>query len=223
MAKRFAAGSPQHGARSSSSLAHRAGRDFMSLRVRLRLLLAQTCRWWKSRPVCTENLRSLAQFSGPGSIRSHAILGRDFITTTSGFRFSVQTAIPSDTAQQGIEQVFHNHNFDIPVGVAREESDGVIHSDYTMLTTGEWMDTTSWPPHRKGAVRAPRDLLPRRKHGRGGVRIDDDKYRFIDQPAGWLGEKTHSGCSLYHQPAARSVRAHRLAEQRNEGRRAAVL
>jgi choloylglycine hydrolase len=46
------------------------------------------------------------------------------------------TAIPSDTAQQGIEQVFHIlNNFDIPVGVAREESDGAIHSDYTMLTT----------------------------------------------------------------------------------------
>ena len=25
----------------------------------------------------------------------------------------------------------------------------------------------------------------------GAVRIDDYKYRFIDQPQGWLGEKTH--------------------------------
>lgn len=25
----------------------------------------------------------------------------------------------------------------------------------------------------------------------GAVRIDDYKFRFIDQPAGWLGEKTH--------------------------------
>jgi len=25
----------------------------------------------------------------------------------------------------------------------------------------------------------------------GAVRIDDFKYRFIDQPGGWLGEKTH--------------------------------
>jgi arylsulfatase len=25
----------------------------------------------------------------------------------------------------------------------------------------------------------------------GAVRIDDYKYRFIDQPAGWLGDKTH--------------------------------
>ncbi len=26
----------------------------------------------------------------------------------------------------------------------------------------------------------------------GAVRIDDFKYRFIDQPGGWLGEKTHA-------------------------------
>jgi arylsulfatase len=26
----------------------------------------------------------------------------------------------------------------------------------------------------------------------GAVRIDDYKYRFIDQPQGWLGPKTHS-------------------------------
>jgi choloylglycine hydrolase len=46
------------------------------------------------------------------------------------------TAIPSETAEQGIEQVFHIlNNFDIPVGVAREESHGVMHTDYTMLTT----------------------------------------------------------------------------------------
>ena len=47
------------------------------------------------------------------------------------------TAIPSDTAEKGIEQVFHIlNNFDIPVGVAREESEGVMHTDYTMLTMG---------------------------------------------------------------------------------------
>ena len=46
-----------------------------------------------------------------------------------------QTAIPSKTAQDGVEQVFHIlNNFDIPVGVSREVSDGVVHSDYTMLT-----------------------------------------------------------------------------------------
>lgn len=46
------------------------------------------------------------------------------------------TAIPSETADKGIQQVFHIlNNFDIPVGVAREEADGVTHTDYTMLTT----------------------------------------------------------------------------------------
>jgi choloylglycine hydrolase len=46
------------------------------------------------------------------------------------------TAIPEKTAQRGIFQVFHIlNNFDIPVGAAREVSGGVVHSDYTMLTT----------------------------------------------------------------------------------------
>ena len=38
----------------------------------------------------------------------------------------------------------------------------------------------------KGRVRAPRDLLLHREHV-GAVRIDDYKYRFTDQPGGWLG------------------------------------
>ena len=46
------------------------------------------------------------------------------------------TAIPEDNAAKGIQQVFHIlNNFDIPVGLAREVHEGVIHSDYTMLTT----------------------------------------------------------------------------------------
>ena len=46
-----------------------------------------------------------------------------------------KTAIPSKTAQSGVEQVFHIlNNFDIPVGVSREFIDGVVHTDYTMLT-----------------------------------------------------------------------------------------
>ncbi|MEA3232903.1 MAG: choloylglycine hydrolase family protein [Thermodesulfobacteriota bacterium] len=45
------------------------------------------------------------------------------------------TAIPEKSAEKGIQQVFHIlNNFDIPVGVAREKHEGVIHSDYTMLT-----------------------------------------------------------------------------------------
>ena len=43
--------------------------------------------------------------------------------------------MPEETAEKGILQVFHVlNNFDIPVGVAREVHEGVIHSDYTMLT-----------------------------------------------------------------------------------------
>ena len=46
------------------------------------------------------------------------------------------TAIPEMNAERSVFQVFHIlNNFDIPVGVAREEDDGVVHSDYTMLTT----------------------------------------------------------------------------------------
>ena len=45
------------------------------------------------------------------------------------------TAVPPQSAGAGIKQVFHIlNNFDIPVGVAREKSDGVVHTDYTMLT-----------------------------------------------------------------------------------------
>ncbi len=45
------------------------------------------------------------------------------------------TAIPEKNAEKGIQQVFHIlNNFDIPVGAAREVHDGVIFSDYTMLT-----------------------------------------------------------------------------------------
>jgi choloylglycine hydrolase len=46
------------------------------------------------------------------------------------------TAIPSKNAGEAVFQLFHIlNNFDIPVGVAREEHDGVIHTDYTILTT----------------------------------------------------------------------------------------
>jgi choloylglycine hydrolase len=48
--------------------------------------------------------------------------------------FSI-TAIPSDTAEEGVTQAFHIlNNFDIPVGIAREKSDGVLHTDYTLMT-----------------------------------------------------------------------------------------
>lgn len=45
------------------------------------------------------------------------------------------TAIPEENAERGVFQTFHIlNNFDIPVGIAREEHDGVIHTDYTQLT-----------------------------------------------------------------------------------------
>ena len=56
----------------------------------------------------------------------------------------------------------------------------------------------------------------------GAVRIDDYKYRFIDQPNGWLGARP-CGRAVHHEPAPRSVRAPGLARQRHEGRRPRVL
>jgi choloylglycine hydrolase len=45
------------------------------------------------------------------------------------------TLIPPKNAFDGILQVFHVLNqFDIPLGIAREASGGVIHADYTMVT-----------------------------------------------------------------------------------------
>ena len=46
------------------------------------------------------------------------------------------TAMPEKNAERAVFQLFHIlNNFDIPVGVARDEQDGIVHSDYTMLTT----------------------------------------------------------------------------------------
>lgn len=48
--------------------------------------------------------------------------------------FSTNT-IPSKTIEAGIKQVFHIlNNFDIPLGVARETTNDVVQSDYTLLT-----------------------------------------------------------------------------------------
>lgn len=76
--------------------------------------------------------RQLGQGSGmlglPGDFTPPARLVRAAV-------FSA-TAVPSKSADEAVFQVFHIlNNFDIPVGVARDEHDGVIHSDYTMLTT----------------------------------------------------------------------------------------
>lgn len=45
------------------------------------------------------------------------------------------TAIPSSDANASVGQAFHILNqFDIPVGVARAKENGVIHTDYTLMT-----------------------------------------------------------------------------------------
>lgn len=45
------------------------------------------------------------------------------------------TAIPSANSEEAVYQAFHILNqFDIPVGIARQVSDGVTHTDYTLLT-----------------------------------------------------------------------------------------
>ncbi len=79
-----------------------------------------------------QTLKQLGQGSGMLGLPG------DFTPPSRFIRAAVfsATAIPADNAEKGIEQVFHIlNNFDIPVGVAREKHDGVIHSDYTMLTT----------------------------------------------------------------------------------------
>ena len=68
--------------------------------------------------------------------------------------------------------------------------------------------------HRQGPVEAPRDLLPRRKHGRRGA---DRRLQVpLHRPAPRLaGREDPSGRALHHQPPPRSVRAHGLAGQRD--------
>ena len=74
----------------------------------------------------------------------------------------------------------------------------------------------------KGPVRASRDLLPRGKHGRGGAnrRLQVPLHRSACRLA---GRENPSGRALHHQPASRSVRAHGLAQQRDERWSAAIL
>ena len=82
--------------------------------------------------VSGETFRQIGQGSGmlglPGDFTPPARFVRAAV-------FSA-TAIPEKNATRAVFQLFHIlNNFDIPVGVAREEHDGVVHSDYTMLTT----------------------------------------------------------------------------------------
>ena len=49
----------------------------------------------------------------------------------------------------------------------------------------------------------------------GAVRVGDFKYRFIDQPGGWLGRKGQGRRTLSDQPPSRPVRAHGMAGERD--------
>lgn len=45
------------------------------------------------------------------------------------------TAIPPDNAEDGVLKAFHILNqFDIPVGISREKGNGVVYTDYTLIT-----------------------------------------------------------------------------------------
>lgn len=61
----------------------------------------------------------------------------DFTPPSRFVRAAIYTAsaIPSQTSEEGIFQLFHILNqFDIPIGAVREVIDGVIHTDYTQMT-----------------------------------------------------------------------------------------
>ena len=57
----------------------------------------------------------------------------------------------------------------------------------------------------------------------GAVRIGDYKYRFIDQPGGWLGDKTKADVPYLTNLRLDPVRAHGLARKRDQVRIAAIL
>lgn len=61
----------------------------------------------------------------------------DFTPPSRFVRAAIYTmsAIPSETSEEGIFQLFHILNqFDIPIGAVRDVIDGVIHTDYTQMT-----------------------------------------------------------------------------------------
>ena len=53
------------------------------------------------------------------------------------------------------------------------------------------MATTRWLPSPAKVRPARHEIFYLGESTVGAVRIDDYKYRFIDQPHGWLGDKTH--------------------------------
>jgi choloylglycine hydrolase len=87
---------------------------------------------------------TLAQFGQGSGMRG---LPGDF-TPPSRFVRAVafsQAALPSDTAQDAVLQVFHIlNNFDIPVGAVRETGGGQLHTDYTVWTSAADLKNLRW-------------------------------------------------------------------------------
>ena len=72
--------------------------------------------------------------------------------------------------------------------------------------------TTRSISDRQGAPSKRNEIFYFAETKLGAVRIGDYKYRFIDQPAGWLGGTVKVDWPLLTQHPARSVRAHRRAK-----------
>lgn len=77
------------------------------------------------------------EFTGFGQGSGMVGLPGDFTPPSRFVRATIYSAValPSATSEEAIFQTFHILNqFDIPVGAIREESNGKVYSDYTMLT-----------------------------------------------------------------------------------------
>ena len=88
---------------------------------------------WNVKPITLRGvtLRPFGQGSGMVGIPG------DFTPPSRFVRAAIYsvTATPPKNAEAGVLQVFHILNqFDIPVGAARVQEDGVVYSDYTLVT-----------------------------------------------------------------------------------------
>jgi arylsulfatase len=101
--------------------------------------------------------------------------------------------VPADSVQNGI---FSGMDW-LPTFVAVAGNPNITEE----LLKGKTIDGRTYKNHLDGynQVDAITGKGPSTRHeifylgesSLGAVRIDDYKYRFIDQPRGWLGEKTH--------------------------------
>jgi len=56
-----------------------------------------------------------------------------------------QSAMPSDTAQQAVQQAFHIlNNFDIPYGAVRQVDNGQMHAEATVWTSASDLKNLRW-------------------------------------------------------------------------------